>query len=204
MSTKVPDTMALETDEQSKTGENREREDDDPFAPLLSLEFSFYDEGYALGHAEGSTSGRIEGRLFGLSRGFEKFEDMGRLQGQALAWSARLHQSSATQPVIGNEEVQRESHLLRELKGGERTRKQVKRLLDVTDVEAVSTVNDEDGVADFDERLKEGKAKRVVIERIFGESASAVDRGAADAGKALKGSGEMEDFGGFAVGKAKG
>ncbi|KAK6432579.1 hypothetical protein LTR95_011248 [Oleoguttula sp. CCFEE 5521] len=192
--------MAPEANEKVEAEAPEKGEDDDPFAPLLSLESSFYDEGYALGHAEGSTSGRIEGRLFGLSRGFEKFEEMGRLQGQACVWSARLEdvKSSDANDACGSGGV------LMPIKAAERVRKQVRRLGELTDPEAVSTENSEEGVADFDERLKEARAKGVVISRMLGESATATDQSRGGSGKAGKGTGEMEDFGGVARGKAKG
>ncbi|OQO02856.1 hypothetical protein B0A48_11139 [Cryoendolithus antarcticus] len=192
--------MASEADQKTEVERAQEREDDDPFAPLLSLESSFYDEGYALGHAEGSTSGRIEGRLFGLSRGFEKFEEMGRLQGQASVWSARLEDPKASNAS----DAVSSGGILTPIKPTDRLRKQVRRLVELTDPEAVSTENSEDGVADFDERLKDAKAKGVVVSRMLGESGSVTDQGREESGKTVKGTGEMEDFGGVVKGKAKG
>ncbi|OQN99064.1 hypothetical protein B0A48_14925 [Cryoendolithus antarcticus] len=185
-------------DEKPQAETLQEREDEDPFAPLLSLESSFYDEGYALGVKEGSTSGRIEGRLFGLSRGFEKFEELGGLQGKACVWSARLEQSAKA--TDGDTDVTS----LVPIKATDRLGKQVRRLAELTDPEGVSTENSEDGVADFDERLKEAKAKGVVISRMLGESASAIDHSHGKVGKAGRGTGEMEDFGGVVKGRTKG
>ncbi|KAK3670523.1 hypothetical protein LTR78_009627 [Recurvomyces mirabilis] len=74
----------------SQTKINPGTEDDDPFAPLLSLEQDYYTEGYSLGLNDGIRSGRIEGRIFGLEKGFDKFVQMGRLAGRAAVWDARL------------------------------------------------------------------------------------------------------------------
>lgn len=71
----------------------------DVFADVLNLEDRYYKEGYDLGVADGSKSGRIEGRLFGLQKGFEKFLEMGKLNGRAAVWEARLPSSSTSSQV---------------------------------------------------------------------------------------------------------
>ena len=65
----------------------------DAFDSLISLEETFYKEGYELGLADGKRAGLIEGRLTGLERGFEKFAQMGRLHGKCVVWAGRLPNS---------------------------------------------------------------------------------------------------------------
>ena len=60
------------------------------FESLLGLEDQYYNEGYQLGNADGARAGHIEGRLFGLEKGFEKYLEMGRLQGKSVVWVDRL------------------------------------------------------------------------------------------------------------------
>ena len=98
--------------------------------------------------------------------------------------------------------------------GSERLVRHVRRMVELTDAEDVSRENSEDGVQDFDDRLREAKAKGVLIERLVGEGGnkdpgaaggSAVKRagvkGNAEASKAK--SGEMEDFLGLPRGAQK-
>ena len=185
----------------------------DPFDSLLSLEQQYYTEGYALGHQDGSRAGRIEGRLFGLEKGFEKFSELGKLRGRAVVWRARLDDFSPqpTQPVGSQGES---VGSVARLEANERRTKQVRRLCDLTDFETLSTENDEDAVAEFDERLKHAKAKATLISKLMGEvdfstategvwrKGGAKGMQATDAGKA-HGSGEMEDFVGLPGAKMK-
>jgi hypothetical protein len=196
----------------------------DPFESLLSLEEQYHAEGRTLGLAEGEASGRIEGRVFGLEKSFEKFVELGRLGGRAAVWSARLPSdssptssspsSTAAAPIeVGKED----SSILGPLpgSGSERLVRHVRRLVELTDAEDVSRENSEEGVQDFDDRLREAKAKGVLVERLVGEGGgkdsaagsggSAVKRagvkGNAEASKAK--SGEMEDFLGLPRGAQK-
>ena len=177
----------------------------DVFADVLNLEDQYYQEGYDLGVADGSKSGRIEGRLFGLQKGFEKFLEMGKLNGRAAVWEARLPSSSTSSSG-------QESRSLPQLSGNERLRKHVERLAALSDPNDLSTKNDEDDVSEFDDRLKDAKAKATLISRIVGEddvlSAKTEEGSATDVrGKALRvrrnvkedgvagrNTGEMEDF----------
>ena len=195
---------------------------DDPFESLLSLEEQYHHEGRTLGLAEGEASGRIEGRVFGLEKSFEKFIELGRLGGRAAIWSSRLPSeaspatvsttaSSAAPIEVGKED----SSVLGPLpgSGSERLVRHVRRLVELTDAEDVSRENSEEGVQDFDDRLREAKAKGVLIERLVREGgkesgpgcSSAVKRagikGNAEASKAN--SGEMEDFLGLPRGAQK-
>ena len=177
----------------------------DVFADVLNLEDQYYQEGYDLGVADGSKSGRIEGRLFGLQKGFEKFLEMGKLSGRAAVWEARLPFSN-TIPTSSPESR------VPELSANERLRKHVERLAALSDPNDLSTKNNEDDVSEFDDRLKDAKAKATLISRIVGEddvvSAKTEEGSATDVrGKALRlrrnfkedgvagrNTGEMEDF----------
>ena len=167
----------------------------DVFDGLLNLEEQYYTEGYNLGVFDGSRSGRIEGRIFGLEKGFEKYLEMGRLSGKAAVWDARLISSDAGSPsgrTFGGEED------LIALHGSERLRKHVQRLQETTDAETLPTENSEEAVADFDERLKDAKAKATLISKAIerDESRTNTDRVTKVAqtdgpGRATT---EMEDF----------
>lgn len=179
----------------------------DPFDSLLTLEQQYHTEGYNLGYTDGSKAGRIEGRIFGLEKGFEKFAELGRLNGRAAVWQARLPGEQS-----GNE-VNPSASSVAKLGGSERLRKHVRRLGELTDPDEVSTENSEEAVQDVDERVQGAKAKERLIERIVGETDEAVTAGGSSAGeKTIRRSvrvkpdeaqvraaktGEMEDFGGL-------
>ncbi|KAF2770087.1 hypothetical protein EJ03DRAFT_241206, partial [Teratosphaeria nubilosa] len=130
----------------------------DPFATLLTLEDTYFAEGYTLGLRDGTRAGRIEGRVFGLEKGYSKAVEMGRLHGRAKIWHARL---SPLTPAS--------SHRVKALKGGERVTRHVERLAELTDPESLECKNGEDEVNEFDERLAGAKAKSTLVERIAGE-----------------------------------
>jgi hypothetical protein len=200
---------------------------DDPFESLLSLEEQYHLEGRTLGLAEGAASGRIEGRVFGLEKAFEKFIELGALGGRAAIWSSRLPSDSSFSPAsstptgstgsTGEIQVRKEdSSILGPLpgSGSERLVRHIRRLVELTDASDVSRENSEDGVQDFDDRLREARAKGVLVERLVGEGGNkdpgaagglAVKRagvkGNAEASKAK--SGEMEDFLGLPRGAQK-
>ncbi|RPA83023.1 DUF1715-domain-containing protein [Ascobolus immersus RN42] len=71
------------------------------FDTLLTLEESFYNQGYAEGLRDGQQQGHTEGRLFGLAKGFEKFALLGQIHGRASVWQARaaLASSESTSKV---------------------------------------------------------------------------------------------------------
>ncbi|CAK1362831.1 unnamed protein product [Cercospora beticola] len=180
----------------------------DVFEDVLNLEDRYYQEGYDLGVADGAKSGRIEGRTFGLEKGFEKFLEMGKLNGRAAVWEARL--SSSRKP--DDTSASSKNSVMPPLNGNERLRKHVERLAALSDPNGLSTKNDENDVSEFDDRLKDAKAKATLIARIVGED-DAVPRdteevqGSTSRGKALRvrrnvnedgvagrRTGEMEDF----------
>ena len=186
----------------------------DPFDSLLSLEEQYYTEGYSLGVADGSRAGRIEGRIFGLEKGFDKFLELGRLGGRVTVWNSRLPlptQLSSTTDAIS--EARENALKVPPLNGNERLRKHIKRLCDLTDPEVISTENSEDAVAEFDDRLKDAKAKATLISKIVGEDSSASEesspRKGAGSGVQIKeagkvgATGEMEDFMGLPGAKSK-
>lgn len=161
--------------------------DPDPFDSLLNLEDQYHAEGHALGVADGTRSGRIEGRTFGLEKGFEKFVEMGKLGGRGAVWSARLPGGKDSSEL----EVPA-------LSGSERLRKHIEKLNNLTDAETLPTQNDEQSVNDFDDLLRDAKAKATLIAKVVGEDGSrhnASETGTGSAGQSKKaGTGEMEDF----------
>ncbi|KAL1957880.1 hypothetical protein VTO42DRAFT_5445 [Malbranchea cinnamomea] len=64
--------------------------DADLLDSLLDLEESFYEEGYRLGTKDGAKAGYNEGTVFAVEKGFEKFQEMGRLYGRGIIWAKRL------------------------------------------------------------------------------------------------------------------
>lgn len=170
----------------------------DIFAPLLTLEDQYYTEGYALGVADGSRSGRIEGRLFGLEKGFAKAIAMGRLNGRAAVWSARLPAEGESVPH--NSDGEGMTQLLPRLPASHRLRKHVERLKELTDPQSLETKNTEDGVNEFDERLAGASSKLKLIAKIVGEDDGEREALAAKAssGDSKQTTSEMEDFTGLA------
>ena len=74
---------------------------EDPFEDVFNLENGFYTQGYEQGVKDGEQAGRIEGRQFGMSTGYEKFLESGRLAGRATVWANRIpnkSQSEQSQP----------------------------------------------------------------------------------------------------------
>ena len=183
---------------------------EDPFDTLLSLESQYHAEGRALGISEGSLSGRVEGRVFGLEKSFEKFIELGKLGGRATVWNARLppdasssstSSSTTTKLEVGKEEPGPGELGILPGSGSERLVRHVKRMAELTDQDDVSRENSEEGVQDFDDRLREARAKAVLVERLVGEgkeggSGAAVVKRAGVKSNAVK-SDEMEDFGGL-------
>ncbi|KAI7215734.1 hypothetical protein KC333_g5273 [Hortaea werneckii] len=141
----------------------------DPFDSLLNLEDQYFTEGYSLGVSDGTRAGRIEGRIFGLEKGYEKALEMGRLGGKARIWQTRL------QTPTNDHQTQDHSQMatrMKPLKGSERLRKHVERLVELTEPESLETKNEEEAVNEFDERLAGAKAKTTLISKIVGESTS--------------------------------
>jgi hypothetical protein len=140
---------------------------------------------------------------------------LGRLGGRAAVWNARLPSTSTSTSTsacieVGKEEEESSKVGVLPGSGSERLVRHVKRLVELTDAEDVSRENSEEGVQDFDDRLREARAKAVLVERLVGEGAKAngsgggggAGSGAAAVKRAgVKGNGaksdEMEDFGGL-------
>lgn len=140
----------------------------DPFDSLLNLEDQYFTEGYSLGVSDGTRAGRIEGRIFGLEKGYEKALEMGRLGGKAQVWQTRLQAPTNDQDL----QTQNQTASIKPLKGSERLRKHVERLVELTEPESLETKNEEEAVNEFDERLAGAKAKTTLISKIVGESSS--------------------------------
>lgn len=203
---------------------------EDPFDTLLTLEDTLYTEAYSAGVSDGARAGRIEGRIFGLEKGFEKFVAMGTLHGRACVWGSRIPSfqetpisqdniatSSTTkelskqidgkedEQIVENRETSRTRLILPTLPETQRLTKNISHLHSLTDPLTFSTLNTEEGVADFDDRLKRAGAKAKIIERTLGENEAAGTgfdksptqkngRGVKVAGEERKDSDSMEDF----------
>lgn len=102
---------------------------------------------------DGEKAGLVEGRLFGLEKGFEKFAELGRIQGRVSVWKGRIPQENTTTPPapITNP----------------RLVKHIQQLDNI--VSNPSTTNDEEGVEEVDDALKRGKAKAKIVASMLGE-----------------------------------
>lgn len=101
---------------------------------------------------DGEKAGLIEGRLFGLEKSFEKFVELGRIQGRVSVWKGRIPQEGTTPPApITNP----------------RLIKHIQQLDNI--VSNPSTTNDEEGVEEVDDALKRGKAKAKIVASMLGE-----------------------------------
>ncbi|QIW98201.1 hypothetical protein AMS68_003719 [Peltaster fructicola] len=65
----------------------------DPLQNLVNLEEQYFAEGHALGIEDGAKAGRAEGRQFGMEKGFEKFAELGRLNGRSAVLSLETRSS---------------------------------------------------------------------------------------------------------------
>jgi hypothetical protein len=148
---------------------------DDLFEDLHNLEENYYQDGYRLGVEDGSRTGRIEGRTFGLEKGFEKFFEMGKLHGKAQILTVRLPPISATSTEHesmkheGDTSTPEENGAIKKLPNNERLAKHIRTLFALSELESLSTENNEDAVSEFDDRFKRAVAKAKVIENIVGE-----------------------------------
>jgi len=177
----------------------------DPFdmSSLLTLEDTLYTTAYAHGASDGSRAGRIEGRIFGLEKGFEKFAALGELHGRSVVWGARALTSKNAEGGEGQEKEEGDEQKIPALPSNQRLVNNVTLLHSLTDPMTFSTENTEEGVADFDDRVKRAGAKAKVIERIVGETGKSPD-GSPARGKARnvklnegkKGDDSIEDFAG--------
>lgn len=161
---------------------------DDPLDGVLNLEEQFYQEGFKQGSEDGIKAGRIEGRSFGIERGFEKFQESGRLHGKAIIWANRLpnlkarsaatRASRETERTLENAEQLGSSSTTCEpevrkglppLQSNPRLEKNVTVLYALVEPESLSTENNDEAVNDFDDRIKRAQGKAKIIERTIGE-----------------------------------
>lgn len=190
------------------------RDSTDPFDSLLTLEDTLYTTAYTSGVTDGARAGRIEGRVFGLENGFEKFAALGALHGRSVVWGARALPSSLPPKSIPHRETEEKvkadgsEKTIPILPPTSRLINNITLLHSLTDPDTFSTQNTEDGVADFDDRVKRAGAKAKVIERIVGETDGVEEKREADGEpargkrnvrlegerKGKKGDGSMEDF----------
>lgn len=161
--------------------------EDDPFKSLLTLEDTFYKEGYDLGVSDGNRAGLIEGRFFGLERGFDKYVSMGKLYGRAVIWTGRLPVTRDVLRFDGQDVSRADTDRILESNGGsikpevnqlpERTRasglpanvrleKHIRTLYALTEPESLSVVNDESSVSEFDDRFNRALGKIKVIQKL--------------------------------------
>lgn len=188
--------------------------DEDPFDGVLGLEDTFYDEGYKLGEADGKRAGHVEGRLFGLEKGFEKFVEMGRLHGRSIVWASRHPHMREQHPHITPFEhgpnveetdprpksTATADRLLPCLPDNLRLERHLRTFHALVELESLSTQNAEDGVAEFDDRLKRANGKAKIIEKSIGEESEGepIEDGAprpiAPASSKNQGEGSIEDI----------
>ncbi|KAL6707893.1 hypothetical protein ACN47E_003567 [Coniothyrium glycines] len=161
---------------------------DDPFDSILTLEDTLYTTAHTLGTQDGARTGRIEGRVFGLEKGFDKFSSLGQIHGRSAVWAARLpsiqsHSSTCTCTCTCNPPPDSTTSTpssppaaahagpiaLPPLRETERLKNNITLTHALTDPWTFSTSNTEDGVADFDDRVRRAGAKVKVIERMVGE-----------------------------------
>ncbi|KAG6068489.1 hypothetical protein E4U32_000643 [Claviceps aff. humidiphila group G2b] len=143
----------------------------DPFDSILNLEQTFYQQGYTQGLADGAQAGRTEGRQFGMQTGFEKFLESGRLASRAIIWANRMP------PGVTASEQEHDARdaatatatppcSLPPLPRNARLHKNVKMLYALVEPGTLSTENSDEGVQDFDDRVKRAQGKAKVVERM--------------------------------------
>ncbi|RPB05525.1 DUF1715-domain-containing protein [Choiromyces venosus 120613-1] len=169
----------------------------DIFDSLLSLEEDYYQEGYANGLADGEKAGRTEGRVFGLERGFEKFLELGNLQGRCSVWKARtkpLDTPTATS-TIASHGTENNFQIT-----NPRAQKQIESLALLLTHPPFK--NDEESVQEVEETLKRGKGKGKVLMNMLnekdeqkdgkaGSAAAGGEESIEDAGRGARGAGRI-------------
>jgi hypothetical protein len=142
---------------------------------------SLYQEGYALGFTDGEQAGRIEGRTFGLERGFDKFLELGRLQGRCSVWKARIKSPASPDTTSEATNTVRNYQIT-----NPRAQKQIELLsLLLTNP---PFKNNEESVEEVEETLKKGRGKGKVLMNMLGE------KGEQKAGRGRKVVGENESI----------
>lgn len=146
---------------------------EDPFEDVFNLENGFYTQGYEQGVKDGEQAGRIEGRQFGMSTGYEKFLESGRLAGRATVWANRIpnkSQSEQSQPQGSDTATSatetKEHCTLPPLQANPRLEKNIRTLYALVEPDTLSTANSDEAVQDFDDRVKRAQGKAKVIERM--------------------------------------
>ncbi|KAJ6784686.1 hypothetical protein PWT90_00429 [Aphanocladium album] len=146
----------------------------DPFDDVFTLEDGFYQQGYQQGLADGEAAGRVEGRQFGMSTGFDKFLESGRLASRAVVWANRLPSlhSTAAAAAAGTSTAAdtqpKHACTLPKLPDNARLGKNIKMVYALVEPETLSTANADDAVQDFDDRLKRAQGKAKVVEKMIG------------------------------------
>ncbi|KAM3520952.1 hypothetical protein MY4038_009218 [Beauveria bassiana] len=149
----------------------------DPFDDVFTLEDRFYRQGYQQGLEDGEAAGRIEGRQFGMSTGFDKFLESGRLASRALVWANRLppaKSSASSSSAAGasastnTQQPVAQACSLPPLADNARLGKNIKMVYALLEPETLSTANADEDVQDFDDRLKRAQGKAKVVEKMIG------------------------------------
>lgn len=141
---------------------------------------------------DGEQAGKIEGRAFGLQKGFEKFLELGRLQGRCSVWKARITpQSTAPPATVDYTGKPNDIHIT-----NSRVQKQTESLAVILTNPPFK--NDEESVEEVDETLKRGRNKAKVLSNMLGEkdengSMKVVvdDESIEDAGRGARGAGKI-------------
>jgi len=129
--------------------------------------FRYYGEGYKEGLEDGEEAGLAEGRLFGLEKGFDKFVELGRIQGRVSVWKARILSSLPhTQPPQPHA-APLPRQLIQTPITNSRLMKQIYHLEKI--VSSPQTANDVHSVEEVQENMRRAKAKMKVICRLVGE-----------------------------------
>ncbi|PHH61246.1 hypothetical protein CDD81_624 [Ophiocordyceps australis] len=167
-----------------------------PLDYVLDLENDFYQQGYREGLAHGSRAGRIEGRTVGMQTGFDKFLECGCLAAKAVIWANRLpiqslqanHSGRASLTDTDNSTCQiptshpaqshpitahnsSESRAIRTLPLLTRTNlrldKNIRAIYVLVEPATLSTLNTDQAINEFDDRIKRAKGKLKVVERVI-------------------------------------
>ena len=133
---------------------------DDIFEDLYGIEDEFYEQGFKQGLEDGVRQSRVEARIFGIEKGFEKALQFGKVRARALKWQQDLSDQDPIQ-ADGRDPSKRSS-------ATDRIQKHIESLIRLVDTETLSLANDDDAVAEFDDRLKKAQSKITVIERLLG------------------------------------
>ncbi|OAA36700.1 DUF1715 domain-containing protein [Beauveria brongniartii RCEF 3172] len=152
----------------------------DPFDDVFTLEDRFYRQGYQQGLEDGEAAGRVEGRQFGMSTGFDKFLESGRLASRAIVWANRLppapQRSASSSSAAGassastatQQPAAGQACSLPPLADNARLGKNIKTVYALLEPETLSTANADEDVQDFDDRLKRAQGKAKVVEKMIG------------------------------------